>query len=106
MSLRRSPLLLERYTHSYASKKEKSFRGGTRNLHTPREGHWLPGKVKDKHNEGIFRKGARGKKKRRAGGGFLRDEPQRKRAEPIRHQVHSSINLIRTDLLLDHHKPT
>ena len=93
----RAPLLSE----SYASQKEKSFRGGKYNRHTPREGHWLPKRVQGKHHEGMVRKNPKGKHRKRAGG-FLRDEPIRHRAEPIR----SDVDLIRTDLLLDHDKPT
>jgi hypothetical protein len=103
--LLRSPLLLERSHHSYAAAKEKSFRGGKYNRHTPREGHWLPKQVKPKHSEGIYRKGPKGKRRRRRGS-YLRDEPLRKRAEPIRHRIKSSIDLMRTKLLLDHDKPT
>lgn len=101
----RAPLLLERSQHSYASTKEKSFRGGKYNRHTPREGHWLPKAVEPKHSEGIVRKGAKGKRMKRAGS-FLRDEPIRHRAEPIRKHIRSDLNLSRTDLLLDHDKPT
>ena len=101
--IERTPLLETAAT--YASRKERSFRGGQKNLHTPREGHWLPGKISGQHSEGIYKRGPKGKRKRRKGS-YLRDEPLRKRAEPIRKHIGSSVNLERTDLLLDHHKPT
>lgn len=98
--IQRRPLLFERAQSTYASRKERSFRGGKLNLHTPREGHWLPERIKPKHDEGIFRKGPKGKKRRRKGS-YLRDEPLRHRAEPIRRHIGSSVDLTRTALLLN-----
>jgi len=101
----RSPLLLERSASTYSSRKERSFKGGKLNLHTPREGHWLPKQVEPEHHEGIYRRGAKGPRKKRKGS-YLRDEPMRHRAEPIRRSIGSSFELDRTKLLLDHDKPT
>jgi len=92
--------LLERFASTYDSKKERSFRGGSLNLHTPREGHWLPKRVEPKHHEGIFKKGPKGKRRKRKGS-FLRDEPLRHRAEPIRRHVSASLNLTRSKLLAE-----
>jgi hypothetical protein len=96
-NLTRTPL--SERASAYPAKKERSFRGGKFNLHTPREGHWLPERVRGKHKEGIFKSGSKGKRKKRRGS-FLRDEPLRHRAEPIRKSIGSSL-LVRTDLLLD-----
>ena len=102
----RSPLL-ERaaFASTYSSRKERSFKGGKLNLHTPREGHWLPQQVEPDHHEGIYRRGSKGPRKKRKGS-YLRDEPMRWRAEPIRKSIGSSLDLERTKLLLDHDKPT
>jgi len=95
--LTRTPLLETAST--YATKKEHSFKAGRINAHTPREGHWLPKREEPKHHEGIFKKGAKGKRLKRRGS-FLRDEPLRQRAEPIRRSIGSSL-LVRTSLLLN-----
>lgn len=102
--LTRTPLLVETAS-TYPSKKELSFKGGDLNAHTPREGYWLPKSVRDDHSEGLYKAGARGKRERRKGG-FLKDEPLRKRAEPIRRGIGSSVDLARSNLLLSHDKPT
>ena len=104
--MERTPLLLEvRWAADYSSRKEKSFRGGKLNRHTPREGHWLPKAVAPKHTEGIYRKGPKGKKRKRRGS-YLRDEPIRHRAEPIRRRLAASLDLVRSRLLVDDHHPT
>jgi len=104
--MKRTPLLFEQ-------DKKLAFRGGTLNRHTPREGAWLPKKLRPTHKDGNFRKGPRGKLKPRPGDP-LRDEPLRhdieKRAKN-RHRhshIHSDVtlDLMRTELLLDHDKPT
>jgi len=105
-NLLRSPLLLER-------DKKLAFRGGVLNRHTPREGAWLPKKLRPAHKDGNFRRNPKGKQETRAGDP-LRDEPLRhdieKRAKN-RHRhahIHSdvSLDLARTELLLDHDKKT
>jgi len=104
--LERTPLLLER-------DKKLAFHGGSLNRHTPRERAWLPKRYRAKHKDGHFRRNPKGKLKKRAGDP-LRDEPLRhdieKRARN-RHRhshVHSdvSLDLMRTELLLDHDKKT
>ncbi len=102
--LTRTPLLIETAS-TYPAKKEQSFKGGNYNAHTPREGHWLPKRVRGDHSEGLYKAGARGKRRRRKGS-FLRDEPLRDRQEPIRRSIGSSIDLTRSNLLLDNEKPT
>jgi len=94
--LTRTPLILEA---TYADKKEKSFRGGIHNRHTPREGHWLPSRIQPRHSEGIYRQGPKGKRRKRRGS-YLRDEPIRKRAEPIRRFIGSSVDLDRTGIVI------
>ncbi len=103
-NLTRTPLLVETAS-TYPAKKELSFKGGDLNAHTPREGYWLPKSVRGDHSEGLYKAGARGKRRHRKGG-FLKDEPLRDRQEPIRRSIGSSIDLTRSNLLLDHEKPT
>ena len=95
--LRRTPLLLER---SYNDKKELSFYGGQYNTHRHRQG--LLDKQSGKSIEGIYRRGPKGPRKKRAGDNLV-DEPLRHRAEPIRKSIGSDIELTRQPLLYDHH---
>lgn len=104
MTLDRTPLLLE-------FKKKFAFEGGKLNVHTPREGAWLPKRIRPFHTEAPFRKGPRGKHKPRVGHP-LRDEPLRHDLEKLARQrhkhshIHSDVSLDRTELLLDHDKST
>lgn len=89
--MERTPLLLE-------FKKKLAFHGGVLNVNTPREGAWLPKRLRSTHSDAPFARGPRGKRKKRAGHP-LRDEP-------LRHGL-ESLDLTRADLLLlDHDKHT
>lgn len=99
----RTPLLLET--------QKLAFKGGVLNRHTPGSGAWLPKRLRPKHKDGHYRRGPVGKLKPRPGDP-LRDEPLRHNPEkvgPHRHKrLHSdtTLDLERTELLLDHDKHT
>lgn len=106
--IERTPLLLET--------KKLAFKGGIHNRHTPRERAWLPIHLRPTHHEAP-RRTAPEPKPRRAGDP-LRDEPlrtgleakarenrRRLKRKAAKHQF-SDVDLSRTELLLDHDKPT
>jgi hypothetical protein len=101
----RTPLLVEFH-------KKLAFHGGVLNVHTPRDTAWLPKRLRRTHTDGRVRSGPLGKHKGRAGDP-LRDEPLRhdlERMAKLRHRhshIHSDValDLTRTQLLVDHHKP-